>query len=413
LKLPLFIAKRYLVSKKSHNAINIISIISVISIAVGTTALIVVLSAFNGLSGLVKTLYNSFDPDIEVTIKEGKTFDVNEEYINKIKLIDGVEHVALTIEENALIKYKNKQCIATIKGVSPEFEMMTRFDTLVKNGDYILNEGEHSYAVVGKGIAYQLELEHDDIFSPMSVYVPKRGTTINTLNPEDGFNEKHTYASGVFTINDDFDFKYIILPIDFVRGLVEKPKGASALEVGLRPGADVGQVQQAVQEIVGDSFLVRSKDEQNETLFKTLKSEKLWTFIILVFILIIATFNVIGSLTMLMIEKKKDINILWNMGADKLLIRRIFLWEGIFITLVGSLAGLLLGTTLCWLQMHFGFIQFNEGYVVDAYPVIMQPVDFIIVFGTVLLIGLFAAWYPVKLFTDRSLGISPAQATAL
>jgi lipoprotein-releasing system permease protein len=403
LKLPVFIAKRYLVSKKSHNAINIISIISVLSVAIVTASLVVILSAFNGLSGLVKTLYNSFDPDIEVSIKQGKTFTIDTVAINKIKAIAGVEDVALTIEENALLKYKDKQCIATVKGVSEEFGSMTRFDTLVKNGEYLLKDGSQSYMVVGRGIAHVLELEYNDVFSPVSVYVPRRGTTVNTLNPEEGFNEKRTYASGVFTINDDFDFKYVLLPLDFVQDLLDKPNAASGMEVGLISGTDNSKVKEEVQKIVGENFLVRNKDEQNQVLFKTLKSEKLWVFIILVFILIIATFNIIGSLTMLMIEKKKDIRILWDMGADRLLIRRIFLWEGIFISLVGSVAGLALGLFVCWLQMQFGFVQFNEGYVVDAYPIKIQAADLLAVLTTVMVIGFFMAWYPTKLFVKKSL----------
>lgn len=406
MKLPLFIARRYLVSKKSHNAINIISIVSVISIAVGTTALIVVLSAFNGLSGLVKTLYNSFDPDIEIALQHGKTFEVNDNVLTEIKKIDGIKHVSYTIEENALLKYKDKQCIATIKGVSPEFAEMTQFDTLVRNGEFLLEDGSQHYAVVGRGIAYLLELEYNDVFSPMSVYVPKRGTTINTLNPDEGFNERKTYASGVFSINDDFDFKYVILPLKFVQELLDKPNEISAIEIGLMPDANISSVQHEIEKITGEKFLVRNKDQQNEVLFKTLKSEKLWTFIILVFILIIATFNVVGSLTMLMIEKKKDMVILRDMGADKKLLRRIFLWEGIFITLVGSTAGLLFGMLLCWMQLQFGFIQFNEGYVVDAYPVILQATDFLMVFVTVMIIGLFAAWYPVKWFVNKNLKVA-------
>lgn len=400
---PFFIAKRYLVSKKSHNAINIISGISVVAITIGTAALVIILSALNGLTGLVESLYNSFDADIRITIAEGKTFDPNSLEFQSLKKIKGVKYFTEVIEENALLKYNDQQSLATIKGVSPEFVNATRFDTLVQNGTFDLKRNGVDHAVLGIGVAYLLNVNMGDMYSPLSVYAPKRGN-VTSINPEDAFNEERAYVSGIFSINDDFDKRYVIVPIDFARRLLDYKTEVSAIELALEPKANVKKIKEEVKAAIGDKFVVKDRYEQNELLFKTLKSEKLWTFIILVFILVIATFNVIGSLTMLIVEKKKDITILWNMGADLQQIRKIFLMEGMMITFLGALAGLVLGLIICWMQIQFKMVRFSEGYVVDAYPIRIQLSDLGLILLVVMLIGLFAAWYPVRVFTRRHLG---------
>lgn len=371
-----------------------------LGVSIGTMALIIVLSAFNGLSDLVQSLYNSFNSDIEITIKHGKTFDPNTIQIQSIKKINGVVYFSEVIKENALLKLNNLQCIATIKGVEEGYEKMTHFDSFVKEGNFILQEQDRNFAVLGKGVSYTLNSMPGDIFSPISVYAPKRGM-IASINPEDAFNEKKIYVSGIFSINDDFDYKYVMVPIGFARELLDYKNEVSSVEIGLSPLCDKDKVQKEIQESLGKEYNVKNRLEQNELLFKTLKSEKLWTFIILVFILIIATFNVIGSLTMLILEKKKDIAILWDMGASVNLLRKLFLMEGILITLIGALLGIIMGVLVCWLQIHFGLKRFGEGFIVDAFPIKMQVNDFIIVFVVVMLIGLFAAWYPVRIFTRK------------
>ena len=400
MNLPLFIAKRYLISKKSHNAINIISLISVIAISFGTMALVIVLSGLNGLTDLVQSLYNSFDPDIKITIKEGKIFDPNSPQFDQIKKLKGVVYYTEAIEENALLKHGEQQCLATLKGVSEDFKDMTRFDSLVYEGTFTLERQGQDLTVMGIGIAYLLNARPNDFFNPISVYAPKRGVS-TSVNPEDAFNKKSTYISGIFTINDDFDKRYTIVPIRFARDLLGYTKEVSSIEIGLDKAVNADDIKSQIKEILGNSYVVKNRYEQNELLFKTLKSEKLWTFIILIFILIIATVNVIGSLTMLIIEKKKDISILWNMGMDIKHIRRIFFVEGLMITFIGAAIGLILGILICWLQMEFHLVKFDEGYVVDAYPVKPQLTDFLIILGTVLTIGLFAAWYPVRVFTKK------------
>ncbi|MES2593250.1 MAG: FtsX-like permease family protein [Bacteroidota bacterium] len=399
MNLSLFIAKRYLISKKSHNAINIISGISVAGVCIGTMALIIVLSAFNGLSELVQSLYNSFDSDIEITAKQGKTFHLSDAEINSLKSIEGVAFYTEVMEGNALLKFNEQQCVATVKGVSNDFRNMSAFDSLIMEGEFNI---EKNNIIIGKGISGVLQTGPDDLFSPISVYAPKRGT-VSTFDAEGGLNELKVYSAGAFSINDEFDFKYIIMNINKARELFDYTNEVTSVELGIKPNVDKEKVQQQVNKMLGGEYEIKNRQQQNALLYKTLKSEKLWTFIILVFILVIATFNVIGSLTMLIIEKKKDITILHNMGADIKLIRRIFLMEGMLITFIGAAMGLALGMLVCWLQIEFSLIRFTEGYVVDAYPMKFEILDFVQVLAVVLLIGFFAAWYPVRVFTKRHL----------
>lgn len=399
MNLSFFIAKRYLISKKSHNAINIISGISVLGICIGTMALIIVLSAFNGLSDLVQSLYNSFDPDLEITLKEGKTFDPAAPELQSLKKIPGVVYFTEVVEGNALLKFNEKQCVATIKGVGEAFEKMSGFDTLMKQGNFNLARNQ---VVMGQGVGYILQTGPGDLFTPISVYAPKRGS-VNSLNPEDGLNELKVYPSGLFGINDEFDYKYVLMSLQKAQELLDFKNEISSVELGLDHKMNLAAIQKQVDAALGDRFVVKNREQQNVLLYKTLRSEKLWTFIILVFILIVATFNVIGSLTMLIIEKKKDIRILSDMGADIRLIRRIFLMEGLMITVIGAISGILLGLLVCWLQMHFSLIKLSDGYVVDAYPISFRAFDFMAVSAIVLLIGFFAAWYPVRVFTKQHL----------
>ena len=401
INVPFFIAKRYLISKKSHNAINIISGISVGGICIGTMALVIVLSGFNGLSALVQSLYNSFDPDISITVKRGKTFEVDRPEFDKIKQIPGIVYFTEVMQGNALLKYNDKQSVAIIKGVGPDFQKMSGFDTLVRDGHFNISKNN---VVLGKGLAYTLQASTNNLFTPLSIYAPKRGNQYS-LNPEDGLNELKCYPAGLFSISDEFDNQYVIMDIEKARELLDYKKEVTSLELGIKKGSNVELIQAEIIKLIGEGYVVKNRQQQNELLYKTLKSEKLWVFIILVFILVIATFNVIGSLTMLIIEKKKDISILSSMGADMILIRRIFLLEGMLITIIGAVSGLLLGLLICWIQIQFSIVKFSEGYVVDAYPMEIQSGDIFIISGVVMLIGLFAAWYPVRVFTRKQLAI--------
>ncbi|MEK6615856.1 MAG: FtsX-like permease family protein [Bacteroidota bacterium] len=425
MNLSLFIAKRYLISKKSHNAVNIITFISVAGVCIGTMALIIILSAFNGISNLVFGLYNTFDPDIKIFSKEGKTFVMYTASAEKIKKIEGVAYYTETLQENALLKYDDKQVIATIKGVSDDFVKMTRLDTVTREGEFrLMDDGKSMmdnvdtihqpstinhqpiyYAVLGYGIARRLNISLTDFMNPLEIYVPKRGNQ-SYLNPEDAFLIRSVEVSGVFSLNDDFDYRYCIIPLSLARTLLCRTNELSAIEIGLKKGTDKEKSKEEIVRLLRSArndgaFEVKTRYEQNEVLFKTINSEKWWTFLILAFILVIATFNVIGSLTMLIIEKKKDIQTLLFLGADKNLIRKIFMREGLMITITGAVSGLLLGLLLCWIQLKFKLVPFSEGFVVDAYPVKVMPMDLALVFTTVMLIGFFAAWYPVRIFTKK------------
>ena len=405
MNVALYIARRYFVAKKSTNAITVISWISVLAIAVGTSALIIILSGMNGLTGLVQTLYNSFNPDIKITATSGKVFMADDRLIGQLKNINGVAYISKTLDDNMLLKYNDQLQITHIKGVDENFVAVTRFDTLVVEGNFISQKKKENQLILGKGVAYRLGVGLNNTFIPISVFCPKRGVT-SSINPEDAFNEEKCYPSGFFSINDDFDFTYGLMNYEVARDLLQYPENTvTALEMSLTPTANAEFVKKEIQKITKDRFQVKNKYEQNDVLFKTLKTEKLWTFIILAFVLLIATFNIIGALTMLIIEKKKDVQTLSAMGADVGLIRKIFMTEGLMIIFIGSCIGILLGYVLCLLQQHFGFVTFEEGYIVDAYPIEIRFSDFVLIMTTVLCAGFIAAIYPVRVFTKQDLRI--------
>ena len=406
MNLPVFIARRYFFSKKSQRAINIISMISVIGVAVGTGALIIVLSVFNGFEHLVISLYNSFDPDIKVTPMEGKTFSTSVLSEEQIRSIQGIRFVSGSLEENALVRYGEKQFIGVIKGVDEEFRPMSRLDTMLVEGSFLLERGDLNYAVVGGGIAWNLQLNTGDLRTPLDVYVPRKDA-ISLTDPSSAFNRLFIAPAGIFAIQQDFDSRYILAPLRFARELFESDSSLSAWEIGLAPGANVQQVKADLQKLAGTGFRVRDRLEQHDLLYRIMKSEKWAVFLILAFILVIATVNVIGSLSMLIMEKKHDAVVLHSMGADVSLLRKIFFMEGLFITIIGAAVGLLLGTAICLLQMHTGWITLaNSGsFVIDAYPIRLQVSDFLYVLLTVFTIGLFAAWYPAKKLVQRQVQV--------
>ena len=403
MNVALYIARRYFIAKKSTNAITVISWISVLAIAVGTSALIIILSGMNGLTGLVQTLYNSFNPDVKITAVSGKVFTADDKLLARLKNIPGIAFVSKTLDDNMLLKYNDQLQITHIKGVDENFVAVTRFDTLVVEGTFISRQKNEQQLVLGKGVAYRLGVGLNNTFTPVNVFCPKRGTT-SSINPEDAFNEEKCYPSGFFSINDDFDFTYGLMNYELARDLLQYPvNSVTALEIALEPNADANRVKKEIQKIGGGRFQVKNKYEQNDLLFKTLQTEKLWTFIILAFVLLIATFNIIGALTMLIIEKKKDVQTLSAMGADVTLIRKIFMAEGLMIIFIGSSIGILLGYLLCVLQQHYGFVTFEEGYIVDAYPIEVRFSDFVLIMTTVLCAGFIAAIYPVRVFTKQGL----------
>ncbi len=397
MNLPVHIAKRYLFSKKSHNAINIVSGISVAGVAVVTAAMVIVLSVFNGFEGLVISLYNVFEAPIIIKPAEGKTLELSAIPTAEILATDGVLGYVEVLEESCLIRYRDKQYFARIKGVSDNFLELTDMDSMIVDGDPYMHVNGTPAALLGSGVAYHLSANVNDPINPLQIYVPKRGSSA-TIDPTKAFNVKQIYATGVFSIQADFDLKYVITPIRFARELLDHEGRVSALELALDPKAKMETVREEIQDKLGADYVVKDRFQQNELLYKIMKSEKWAVFMILSFILMISIFNVIGSLTMLIIEKKKDINILRSMGASEQLIQHIFILEGIFISMIGAIGGLILGLLVCWAQIQFELIKLNSGgnYIVQSYPVEVQPIDVLSVFLVVGTIGLLAAWIPVR-----------------
>lgn len=396
---PLFIARRYLFSKKSKNVINIISTISVAGVTIGTMALVIVLSVFNGFDHLIKSMFSTFDPDIKIQTTKGKTFILDSTKIAQIKSIGKVLYYSEIIEDQALLEYGKKHHIGIVKGVSRDYTKICGIDSTIIDGNFYLKNKNNSYAVIGQGVAYFLHVGLKFI-TPLKIYVPKRGKKVS-IDPRNSFNKKFIFPVGIFvTHQEEFDSKYVIVPIDYARKLFDYKTEISAIELKLSHLANEKDIKNKLKNILGKDFSIKNRYEQHATMYRIMQSEKWVIFLILAFILFIASFNVIGSLTMLIIEKKNDINTLQNVGASKSLIRRIFLIEGWFISFGGAFLGILLGVTICFLQQKFGFISFpSSNFIISHYPVDVQFLDLILIFITVLIIGFLAAWYPVRYLT--------------
>ncbi len=398
---PFYISKRYLVAKKSKNVINIISLISVIGVTIGTAALIIVLSAFNGLDSLLKSMNDSFDPDLKILPASGKVFSIEDPKLEEVRKHQSIFDIAETLQENALLRYDDQQYIATVKGVSENFQNVTGIDTMLYVGDFILKHNNQPYAIVGQGVAYFLSLNLNYI-DPIVIYVPRRDAKIS-LNPQQAFNRNYIFPSAIFAIQQEFDTKYILVPLDYAQKLFDYKNQVSALEIKIKQGYTIDKVQKEIQEILGLDYEVKNRYQLHEAFYKIMKSEKFYIFLILTFILIVASFNIIGSLTMLIIDKKEDISTFRSLGANLSTIRKIFLAEGWLITIVGAAFGLILGYLVCWIQIKFEPIKLGSSgsFIVDAYPVKLIWTDFMLIFLTVVSIGYLAAWYPVRYITKR------------
>ena len=365
-------------------------------------ALIIVLSAFNGLENLVEHLYASFDPDIKITVKKGKTFDSSSFPKDEILQIPEIAFYSETLEEVALVKYEDKQTVATVKGVEGNFYEMCGLDTMLREGQQKTLTNPENYIILGYGIADQLALFLANGFTKkVSVIVPKKGHQ-KGFTPDSEFNRKWATPSGIFSVSPDFDTKYVLTSLPFAQQLSQHNNSVSAIELGLKKDADWDAVKIKIASIVGNQYEIKTRYELNELVFKTNKTEKWITFLILTFILIIASFNIIGSLTMLIIDKKKDVWILKTMGTTHATIRKLFFIEGMLINLVGAFSGMLIGAFVCWLQIRFGLLRL-EGGIVEFYPMALELTDFVNVSGVVLIIGLIASWYPVRVLTKRHL----------
>lgn len=404
---PFYIARRYLFSKKSHNAINVISTISVCGVALATLALVCTLSVFNGFQDLVETFFTAFDPQLKITATHGKVFDGQDSRVLQLKKLPEVEVYSESLEDNVMVQYQGRQAMAVIKGVEDNFDQLTPIDSILfGRGDLLLHDEVVDYAIpgiqllstLGSGIRF---------LDPLEIYAPRRGAKVNMANPSTGFVTENLFSSGlVFAVNQEkYDASYILTSMDFARKLFQYTTEVSAVNLKLKDGASIDAVKKRIQSLLGDDFRVQDRYEQQADTFRIMEIEKLISYLFLTFILMIACFNVIGSLSMLIIDKRDDVVTLRNLGASDKQIVHIFLFEGRMISLFGALAGVILGLLLCWLQQEYGLISLGDSgsFVVDAYPVSVHASDVIIVFVTVLLVGFLSVWYPVRFLSKRLL----------
>ncbi len=403
MNLPFFIARRYLFSRKSHNAINIISAISVCGVALATLALVCTLSVFNGFQKMVSDMLTSFDPDLKITAVKGKVFDGQDERLRGIRNLPEVAVYTESLEDQAMIMYDDNQAMITLKGVDDNFSQLTEIDSILYgNGFFMLHDSVRDYAIMGLEIASRMSAGLI-VNEPLRILAPKRGVEVNLADPTNAFTEKLLMSAGmVFAVNQKkYDSQYVLTSLSFARNLFQYTTEVSAIELKLKEGASLSSVQRDIQRRLGSDFRVQDRYEQQADMFRIMKIEKLISYIFLTFILLIACFNVVGSLSMLIIDKRNDVITLRNLGASNQLIARIFLFEGRMISLAGALIGVVGGLVLCFLQQKYGFISLgsggNEGiFVVDAYPVSVQWADILIILITVIVVGFLSAWYPVK-----------------
>jgi lipoprotein-releasing system permease protein len=404
LNFPFYIARRYLFSKKSTHAINIISAISVVGVAVATMALVVTLSVFNGFHDMVASLFTQMDPQIKVTPAKGKTAPADDPILTQIRQLPEVDVATECLEDQALAVYGDRQLMVKLKGVGDNFDSLTHIREILQgDGTYELHAADMSYGIPGLGVAYLLGLGYT-YDQPLHIFAPRREGQISLTDAEEGFVSDQLYSPGVvFSMKQGkYDKNYILTSIYFTRQLFAQDGMLSSLELRLKSGSNFDRVKEHIQQIAGEKYLVRDRYEQQDDTFRIMKVEKLIAYIFLTFILIIACFNIIGSLSMLIIEKRDDVGTLRNLGASRSQITRIFLFEGRMISAIGAAIGIALGLLLCWLQQQYGLVRLgtSEGsFIVDAYPVSVHPMDIILIFVTVLAVGFVSVWYPVRYFS--------------
>ena len=407
---PFYIARRYLFSKKSHHAINVISGVSVCGVALATLAMVCTLSVFNGFQDLVATMFTAFDPEIKITAANGKVFDSQDERIQLLRDLPEIEVFSESLEDNAMVQYKGRQAMVVIKGIEENFNQLTAIDSILYGrGEWILRDEVVDYAVpgielvsvLGTGIRF---------LDPLEVYAPKRGAKINVANPSTSFESSYLHSSGlVFAVNQQkYDASYILTSLSFARDLFQYETEVSSIELRLVADADIKEVKKDIKRMLGNDFLVQDRYEQQADTYRIMEVEKLISYVFLSFILLIACFNVIGSLSMLIIDKRNDVVTLRNLGADDQLVSRVFLFEGYMITFFGALIGIGLGLLLCLIQQEFGIISLGSGasagaFVVDAYPVSVYASDVVLVLITVLVTGFLSVFFPVRYLTRRLL----------
>ncbi len=407
---PLYIAKRYLFSRKSHNAINVISAISVCGVALATLALVCTLSVFNGFQDMVASMFTSFDPELSIEPAKGKVFDGRDKRLQQVRTLSEVAVYSETLEEQAMAMYDENQSMIVLKGVDSHFQELTHIDSILYgNGSFMLQGEVMDYAIIGVEVASRLNC---GIVSnePIQIFAPRRGAEVNLADPSNAFSRDLLMMPGmIFAVNQKkYDSQYVLTSLRFARKLFGYTDEVSAVGLKLKPTSSVASVQRKIQKLLGEDFVVKDRYQQQSDVFRIMKVEKLISYIFLTFILLIACFNVIGSLSMLIIDKRKDVLTLRNLGASNKLITRIFLFEGRMISLAGAVFGVIAGVVFCLLQQKYGFISLGNGgsegiFVVDAYPVSVQAMDIVVILCTVLVVGFLSAWYPVKYLSKKLL----------
>lgn len=405
---PFYIARRYLFSKKSTHAINIISTISAVGVAVATMALVVTLSVFNGFHDLVASFFTTFDPQLKVVPVSGKTVAADDPTLKTICSLKQVEVATEIVEDMALATYNGRQAMVKIKGVEDNFDSLTHIREILEgDGEYCLHAADMHYGIVGIRLAERFGMGYT-FQNELKIYAPKREGQLNLANPQDGFVEGNLYSPGVlFCVKQGkYDKNYILTSIAFARNLFAQQGMVSAVELRLKPGSDFDGVKAEMNKIGEGKFRVLDRYEQQEDTFKIMKIEKLIAYIFLTFILVVACFNLIGSISMLIIDKRNDVVTLRNLGANDSQIVRIFLFEGRMISTLGALAGIAVGLLLCWIQQQWGLVGLGRSsgsFIIDSYPVSVHPEDVVVIFITVLAVGYAAVWYPVRYFSRRLL----------
>ena len=403
---PFYIARRYLFSKKSTHAINVISLISVLGVAVATMALVVVLSGFNGFSDLVASFFTNFDPQLKIEATKGKAMPADDPLLVKVKHLPGVEVATECVQDQALAVYHDKQAMVTVKGVEDNFDSLTHISNILYgDGDFTLHVANLQYGVIGIRLAQDLGtgVTWQDY---LQIYAPQREGQYDASNPTNAFVKDSLVSPGaLFQVKQSkYDQGYIITSIDFARRIFNRQGEITSLELRMKPGVDIDNAKEEIQAILGDKYKVLDRYEQQADTFNIMRIEKLFAYVFLTFILMVACFNVIGSLSMLIIDKKNDVITLRNLGATDGQIRRIFLFEGRMISAAGAVIGIVLGLILCWLQQTYGLVQLGDqagNFVVNAYPISVHPEDILLIFLTVILVGWLSVWYPVRYMSRK------------
>lgn len=405
MSLPFYIARRYLFAKKSHNAINIISLVAVCGITIATMATVCVLSVFNGFSGLVADWFSAFDPELKITPVKGKTFNPKTDLFLEIYSLPDVEVVTESLEDMVVVTFRDRSVPATLKGVSDNFSSLTGIDSILVDGESKLKNEVNDLTLFGLGLAHNLGVNGGFVF-PVEIKALKRNAAVNVANPTTSINTEYAYIGGVFQTNQEvYDDNYMLVPIELARSLFDYESEVSALEIKLKEGSNIGKVQNQIQKITGSDFSVKDRYQQQEDAFKMMNGEKWFSFVLLCFILLIAVFNIISSLSILIIEKQADVLALRNMGANNQLILRIFVFEGWLISAVGTAIGIISGCLLCLGQQHFGWLKLgSEGsFAVASYPVVVKADDLVFILLAALLIEFPSVLYPVWYLSKKLL----------